>query len=54
MSAINQGKPLIAISNKSDITRKIRNLAAACLKDMNTIKNETYHVPEPNLSGMRS
>ncbi|UCH82439.1 MAG: AAA family ATPase [Nitrospiraceae bacterium] len=54
MSAINQGKPLTAMSNKSDITRKIRNLAAACLKDMNTIKNETYHVPEPNLSGIRS
>jgi len=54
MSAINQGKSLVADSNKSDITRKIRNLAAACLKDMNTIKNETYNVPEPNMSGMRS
>ena len=54
MSAINQGNPLIVTSNKSDITRKLRNLAAACLNDMNTIKNETYHVPDPNMSGMRS
>jgi pilus assembly protein CpaE len=54
MSAINQGNPLIVMSNKSDITRKLRNLAAACLKDMNTIKNETYNVPDPNMSGMKS
>lgn len=40
MSAINQGKPLTAVSNKSEITRNIRNLATECLKEINTIKND--------------
>ncbi len=54
MSAINQGKPLSAMSTKSEITRNIRNLAAACFTEESSIKNETDNIPELNTSRMGS